>query len=88
VNVPNVNDGTPQSNGSVATPVMPARPAMSCWNAKSFSVLDVVRPIDPLIACTERPARMLTVTGRLKVAPRVVPLNIGNTLACSPRFLR
>jgi hypothetical protein len=43
VNDPNVSDGTPQSNGSVATPPIPARPATSCVNAKLLSVDEVVR---------------------------------------------
>src|SRR6187399_268009 len=80
--------GTPQSNGSVETPWMPARPAMSLRKPYRLIVFEAVRLNVPPIACTERPARIFTVTGRLNVDPELVPERSGKTLLRAPSLRR
>jgi hypothetical protein len=60
----NVKLGTPQSSGSVDTPVMPASCAMFVLRER-VQRDDFVWPKVAVKLCTERPHRTLTVTGTL-----------------------
>src|SRR5262245_2058006 len=67
--VEKVSCGTPQSNGLVATPLMPAAPATSVTNAYWLSACDVVRDRLTLTLCIERRCWMFTETGSVKLEP-------------------
>jgi hypothetical protein len=72
--------GTPQPNGSLEAPLMPAWPATSSTNAKRLRVSADVREKFTDTLCWMRLWTMFNETGTARLDPVAVPPRVGNTL--------
>src|SRR5262245_46790476 len=80
--------GTPHCDGSVATPLIPAMPAMLMESANRFRIPVLDRVAVTWKLCIDRPRRTFNETGTDHVDPLLVPPSNGNTLTTSEKVLR